>query len=273
MTKKKDIIHRNYFKENNESILENGKVIYLNNPIEPEMIWVDSSTFIMGAIAEQGNDCLYNEKPAHQVTVKDFMIGKYQITQAQWKSVLSKNPSHFKGDNLPVECVSWDDVQDFISKLNALKGRQYRLPTEAEWEFAARGGNRSKGYKYSGGNNPDNVAWYYHNSKDKIHPVGKKSPNELGIYDMSGNVYEWCSDWCGDYDSKPQTNPKGPTSGDCRISRGGCWLSGASYTRASLRYVELWPENLCAILGFRLGHSSKQVCRANKQSISKSEKV
>jgi formylglycine-generating enzyme required for sulfatase activity len=206
----------------------------------------------MGCTAEQDRDCSPNEKPAHQVTVGGFYIGKYEVTQAQWKAVTGSNPSYFKGDNLPVEQVSWEDIvgtsgdymtirninyyaDGFIYKLNKLTGKQYRLPTEAEWEYAARGGADSQGYKYSGSNVPGNVAWYGNNSDDKTHPVGTKSPNEPGIYDMSGNVWEWCSDWYGPYSDSPQTDPQGPSSGSYRVLRGGGWSFTASYCRVSGR--------------------------------------
>ena len=223
--------------------------------LEIEMIRVDGGTFMMGATSEQGNDSHVSEKPVHKVTLSGFMIGKYQVTQAQWDAVMGNNPSHFKGDNLPVENVSWNDVQDFISKLNAQTGKQYRLPTEAEWEFAARGGNRSIDYKYSGSNNPDEVTWYYKNSGSNSHPVGTKLSNELGIYDMSGNVWEWCSDWNGTYNITVQTNPQGPSSGSDRVFRGGSWGSSAVCARVSYRYG--WnPDFRRSNLGFRLAHSS-----------------
>jgi len=203
------------------------------NGVTFEMVHVQGGTFMMGCTAEQGSDCFSDEKPAHQVTVSSFNIGKYEVTQAQWKAVMGNNPSYFKGDNLPVENVSWDDVQEFISKLNAKTGKKYRLPTEAEWEFAARGGNSSKGYMYSGSNTLSNVAWYEDNSGEKTHPVGSKQPNELGIYDMSGNVYEWCSDWYGVYTSAAQTNPKGASSGSYRVLRGGSWYNTAVFCRVA----------------------------------------
>ena len=190
----------------------------------------------MGATSEQGS--YYNfEKPVpvHSVTLSSYYIGKTEVTQALWRAVMGNNPTRFEGDNLPVDCVSWGDSQVFIRKLNALTGQNFRLPTEAEWEFACRGGNNSLGYKYSGSDNIDNVAWYDGNSGGKTHPVATKSPNELGIYDMSGNVEEWCSDWRSGYDSGAQTNPKGPYDGSSRVLRGGYWSGCARYCRSSCR--------------------------------------
>ncbi len=191
---------------------------------EPDLIFVEGGTFKMGS-----ND-YYNLKPIHDVTLDSFSIGKYPITQAQWKAVMGNNPSHFKGDNLPVEMVSWEDVQEFIKKLNAKTlpsggGGKYRLPTEAEWEYAARGGQKSQGFEYSGSNNLDEVAWYNENSDNKMHKVGSKKSNELGIYDMSGNVWEWCEDWYDEnyYKNSPSSNPTGATSGEYRVLRGGSW--------------------------------------------------
>jgi formylglycine-generating enzyme required for sulfatase activity len=196
------------------------------NPVEIEMVFVEGGTFTMGNVSERDGAGTYyydDEKPAHMVTVSSFSIGKYEVTQAQWKAILKSNPSYFEGDNLPVENVSWDDVQTFISRLNEATGKNYRLPTEAEWEYAARGSNQSQAYKYSGSNNIGDVAWYYNNSGDKTHPVGKKRANELGLYDMSGNVREWCQDWYGSYSQSQQNNPTGPFYGSNRIGRGGSW--------------------------------------------------
>ena len=198
------------------------------------MVYVEGGTFTMGATPEQGSDAYGDEKPAHQVTLNDFYIGKYEVTQVEWKAVMGENPSYFKGDNLPVECVSWEDCQEFINKLNELTGKNFRLPTEAEWEYAARGGNKSQGYKYSGSNNIDNVAWYTGNS-NRTYPVRQKRANELGLYDMSGNVCEWCQDWYGSYSSSAQTNPTGPGSGDRRVKRGGTWNGRAMAHRLSHR--------------------------------------
>ncbi len=216
-----------------------------------EMVWVDGGTFRMEATSEQGSDAGGDEEPVHSVTLSGFYIGKTEVTQALWKAVMGSNPSCFKGDNLPVEQVSWDDCQEFIRKLNALTGQNFRLPTEAEWEFACRGGNNSRGYKYSGSNYIDNVAWYEDNSGWKIHPVATKLPNELGIYDMSGSVWEWCSDWYGTYSSGAQTNPKGPYDGSCRVRRGGSWIGNARGCRSSYRGLDS-PGNRGLNLGLRL---------------------
>lgn len=191
----------------------------------------------MGATSEQGRDAYDDEKPAHQVTLDDYYIGVTEVTQALWYAVMGKNPSYFTGNsNLPVEKVSWDDCQEFIRKLNQLIGQTFSLPTEAQWEFAARGGNLSKGYKYSGSNTLRKVAWYDNNSNDKTHPVAQKQSNELGLYDMSGNVWEWCQDWYGDYSSSSQRNPMGPSSGSDRVFRGGGWDGSAWNCRVSYRY-------------------------------------
>lgn len=216
-----------------------------------EMVLVQGGTFTMGCTSEQGSDCDRDESPSHRVTVSSFYMSKYEITQKQWVEIMGSNPSYFEGDNLPVELVSWDDVQEFIRKLNAKTGKQYRLPTEAEWEYAARGGTKSKGYKYSGSNTLSNVAWFYANSGNTTHPVGSKMPNELGLYDMSGNVWEWCGDWSGEYGSSAQTNPTGPSSGSYRVLRGGSWYDNAGDCRVSSR-CNYSPDYRDYIMGFRL---------------------
>ena len=219
-----------------------------------EMVRVEGGTFRMGATSEQGSDVWDNEKPVHSVTLSGYYIGKTEVTQALWKAVMGSNPSKFIGDNLPVEMVSWDDCQEFIRELNALTGQNFRLPTEAEWEFACRGGNNSRGYKYSGSNNLGSVAWYDGNSGNKTHPVGTKAPNELGIYDMSGNVWEWCADWYGDYSSGAQTNPTGPYGGSNRVYRGGSWNYDVGRCRSSNRdFYYPWIRDI--ILGLRLALS------------------
>ena len=225
------------------------------------MIAVEGGTFTMGATPEQGSDAYSDEKPAHQVTLSKYYIGETEVTQALWKTVMGKTVSQIAsengestygvGDNYPMYFISWNDCQEFIRKLNVLTGKNFRLPTEAEWEFAARGGINSRGYKYSGSNNVDNVAWYEDNSGDKTHPVKTKQPNELGIYDMSGNVWEWCQDWCGSYSSAAQTNPKGATTGSRRVHRGGSWRGIAGSCRSSYRNLII-PGNRLSNLGFRL---------------------
>ena len=215
------------------------------------MVIVGGGTFTMGATSEQGSNAESDEKPAHQVTLSDYMICKTEVTQELWQAVMGKNRSRFKGDNLPVENVSWNDCQEFIKKLNTLTGLNFRLPTEAEWEYAARGGNKSKGYKYSGSNNISSVAWYKGNASLKTHAVATMSPNELGLYDMSGNVCEWCSDWYGDYSSGSQTNPKGPSSGPIHVHRGGSWSCHARGSRVSKRN-NYNPGNRSYFLGLRL---------------------
>ena len=221
-----------------------------------DMVFVKGGTFTMGCTKEQGSDCGSDEKPSHKVTVGDFYIGKYEVTQKEWEEVMGSNPSGFSncGDNCPVENVSWNDIQEFIRKLNVKTGKKYRLPTEAEWEYAARGGNQSKGYKYSSSNNLDAVAWYTSNSGNKTHSVGTKQPNELGIYDMSGNVWEWVSDWYGNYSSTAASNPKGPISGSHHVNRGGSWSYNAKGCRVANRDGD-GPDRRSNSVGFRLALS------------------
>ena len=217
------------------------------------MIEVKGGTFTMGATSEQGSDADSDEKPAHKVTLSDYYIGKYEVTKEEWRAVMGNNPSGFKGANKPVESVSWYDCQEFIKKLNDLTGLQFRLPTEAEWEYAARGGNKSRGYKYSGSNTIGKVAWYRDNSSWTTGPVGTRRANELGLYDMSGNVYEWCSDWYSSsyYLSSPPTNPTGPSTGSSRVLRGGSWFNDAKLCRVSARNLNN-PGNHHHFIGLRL---------------------
>ena len=204
-----------------------------------EMVYVQGGTFRMGATAEQGIDASRDEK-VHSVTLSDFHIGKYEVTQGLWKEVMGENPSYNKaGDNYPVERVSWEDCQRFIERLNNRIGLKFRLPTEAEWEYAARGGRKSRGYKYSGTTyDLESVAWYNGNSGNETHPVGQKQANELGLYDMSGNVWEWCRDWYGygSYGSSAQTDPTGPQSGAFRVLRGGSYNLDVGFCRVSCRH-------------------------------------
>ena len=213
----------------------NTITIPVKDGISIDMVRVEAGTFTMGATAEM-EDPYDDEKPTHQVTLtNDYYIGKYEVTQALWKAVMGKKPSKFKGDNLPVENVSWDDCKEFISQLNRITGKTFRLPTEAEWEYAARGGKKSRGYQYSGSNDISDVAWYDGNSGNKTHAVGSKQANELGIYDMSGNVWEWCQYWFGSYSSSSQVNPIGANSGSDRVFRGGGWYNNARFCRSSCR--------------------------------------
>ena len=225
-----------------------------------KMVAVEGGTFTMGATSEQGSDAYDWEKPTHSVTLSSYSIGETEVTQALWQAVMGQKPTsdgsqwsstYGLGGNYPAYYVSWNDCQDFIRRLNALTGENFRLPTEAEWEYAARGGNKSRGYKYAGSNTIDNVAWYGDNSGSQTHNVATKSPNELGLYDMSGNVWEWCQDWYGDYSSGSQTNPTGPSSGSIRVYRGGSWLYNARFCRVSSRDYGT-PDYRYIIIGLRL---------------------
>jgi len=253
--------------------------------LEPEMIKVEGGTFNMGS-----NEISDYAKPVHKVTLSNFLIGKYEVTQELWESVMGDNPSEFKGPKRPVEEVSWYDVVEFCNKLSAKEGltpaytidetqkdpkntskydilkwsvtcdfntNGYRLPTEAEWEYAARGGNKSKGYTYSGSDKIDEVAWYYSNiSVEETHEVGKKKPNELGLYDISGNVWEWCWDWYSIdyYSSSSQTNPMGANSGSNRVLRGGSWFNDADGFRVADRFRDN-PGSTTYDIGFRLART------------------
>jgi len=253
--------------------------------VQVDMVRVEGGTFTMGDPGELGSDFYDEERPAHSATLSTFYIGKYEVTQGQWKEVMGNtigqqrdlvNPDYSlrgEGDNYPMYYVSWNDIvgtsgastvingityyaNGFIYKLNQMTGKKYRLPTEAEWEFAARGGNSSRGFKYSGSNTVDDVAWYYNNSGSTSHPVGTKAANELGIFDMSGNVWEWCSDWFDYYSSSFQTNPQGPSTGLYRVNRGGHWsMQNPRYTCVSSRGYDP-PDARYSSHGFRLASSS-----------------
>ncbi len=225
-----------------------GTTTYTVNGVSFKMVSVSGGTFKMGST---DSDADPDEKPVHNVTLSDYQIGETEVTQALWQAVMGTNPSNWLGDNLPVEKVSWNDCQEFITKLNQATGKTFRLPTEAEWEFAARGGTKSQGYKYSGSNTLGDVAWYTDNSNSQTHVVATKQPNELGLYDMSGNVREWCQDWFGDYSSSAQSNPTGATSGSYRVIRGGCWIGTARGCRVTYRSNST-PTLASYYLGFRL---------------------
>ena len=220
------------------------------------MVRVEGGTFTMGATSEQGSDAFDDEKPAHQVTLSSFSIGKYEVTQEEWQAVMGSNPSNFKGAKRPVELVVWCDCEVFIRKLNQMTGKRFRLPTEAEWEYAARGGNRSQGYKYAGSNDIGSVAWYKDNAGSETHPVGQKQSNELGLYDMAGNVCEWCQDsYSKDYYGKsPSTNPVNNTYygiTNFRVLRGGSWKTDADCRVSNRSYG---VEHSCrhSVIGLRL---------------------
>lgn len=213
------------------SQLKPDVVPFMVNGVPFNMVKVKGGSFTMGATSEQGSDAFLEEKPAHQVSLGDFMIGETEVTQRLWVAVMGENPSKIKNDSLPVASVTWVSCLAFLRKLNALTGKQFRLPTEAEWEFAARGGNLSKGYKYSGSDSLSEVAVCDQYASELYHPVASLKPNELGIYDMSGNVSEWCSDWFGAYESDLQTSPTGPKTGEVRVTRGG----GGTLTSTSFR--------------------------------------
>ena len=230
---------------------EENKLSPIIQRLLDNMVYVEGGTFTMGATTEQGSDADSDEKPAHRVTVSSFFIGKYEVTQEEWEAVMGSNPSYFKGAKRPVEMVSWSDCCQFIRKLNSLTGKNFRMLTEAEWEFAARGGNNSRGYKYAGSSILDDVGCYVGNSSSSSHEVGQLDPNELGIYDMSGNVLEWCVDWYGSYESGIQTNPIGASSGSLRVRRGGSWDLNARYCRVSYRN-NFTPDVQINNLGLRL---------------------
>src|SRR5574344_162783 len=234
---------------------------------EMNRVCVEGGTFRMGA---DDGDAYDDEKPVHSVSLSDYYICEHTVTQRLWEETMGSNPSHFKGANLPVEEVSWYDCVNFCNKLSLKYGLKecyqingtsvsllnggkggFRLPTEAEWEYAACGGNKSRGFKYSGSNNLDEVAWYGSNSGSQTHAVCQKNPNELGLYDMSGNVWEWCWDWYGSYPSSSQSNPLGPSTGSYRVFRGGSWINVAGYCRVSFR-IHCTPDFCYYLLGLRL---------------------
>ena len=237
---------------------ENDTQTFTANGVSFVMVAVEGGVFQMGS---DDSDADSDEKPVHQVKLSSYSIGQTEVTQELWEAVMGSNPSNFKGLKRPVEKVSWNDCQTFITKLNALTGQQFRLPTEAEWEFAARGGVKSQGYKYAGSSTIDDVAWYAVNSYNLgsndpnygTHEVATKQPNELGIFDMSGNVYEWCQDWYSStyYSSSVINNPAGPDTSSNRVLRGGSWDGYAGSCRVANRGYDT-PAGTYRYLGLRL---------------------
>lgn len=205
----------------------------LLDSIQNNMVWVTGGRFIMGSDAGEAD-----ERPAYKVTVDGYAISKYPVTQRQWAAIMGTNPSEFVGcDQCPIDKVTWNDAQKFIETLNALTGKKYSLPTEAEWEYAAKGGTNWQAFRYSGSDNIEEVAWYAGNGGRRPHPVGEKQPNTLGLYDMSGNVWEWCLDWYNKnyYEQNEDNNPMGPESGSGRVRRGGSWFTQAGTCKVTTR--------------------------------------
>lgn len=205
----------------------------LLDSIQNNMVWITGGKFIMGNDAGEAD-----ERPAYEVTVDGYAINKYPVTQRQWVAIMGSNPSEFAGcDQCPVDKVTWDDAQRFIEILNELTGKKYALPSEAEWEYAAKGGKNWKQFRYSGSDDIDEVGWYAGNSGRKPHPVGEKMPNSIGLYDMSGNVWEWCQDWYNKfyYEQNEDNNPVGPASGSGKVRRGGSWFTQAANCKTTTR--------------------------------------
>ena len=243
--------NRSNNKSSKSGITESERKSIIANIVN-NMVFVEGGTFMMGASSEPGDDASYWNEPIHEVTISSFYICRYEITQEEWTSVMntSINPSSFKGKKKPVESISWAQCQSFINILNSVSGKHFRLPTEAEWEYASRGGSKTKGFKYSGSNILNEVGWYKGNSSSSTHVVGKLKPNELGLYDMSGNVYEWCSDWFKKYKSNKQYNPTGPQNGTKRVSRGGSWFSKETGCRVYTH--DGGKPDASPVIGFRL---------------------
>ncbi len=244
----------------NETAFTPDLETYTVNGVTFSMVKVKGGTFTMGATDEQGDEANDWEKPTHRVTLSDYSIGQTEVTQELWQAVMGSNPSYYTGNpQLPVENVTWNMCRSFVNKLKELTGLNFRLPTEAEWEFAARGGYRTRGYKYSGSDNINDVAWCWDNLPSQdfgepgygTQPVATRSPNELGAYDMSGNVWEWCQDWYGNYSSVDQSNPTGAFAGMFRIFRGGSWSRSAECCRVSYRNF-YYPETADSGMGLRL---------------------
>ncbi len=257
-----DASHTGWTKVGGDTPTNTSTRTFTANGVSFAMVLVEAGTFTMGATPEQV-DPYSSEKPAHQVTLtKDYYMGETEVTQGLWEAVMGQKPTsdgyqwsstHGLGANYPGYYISWDDVQSFLTKLNSLTGQQFRIPTEAEWEYAARGGKKSQGYQYSGGNTIGDVAWYGDNSGSKKHEVKTRQANELGLYDMSGNVWEWCADWYSSsyYTSAAVTDPTGPTSGSDRVLRGGSWNHDATNCRVANR-LDYSSSARDSDFGFRL---------------------
>jgi formylglycine-generating enzyme required for sulfatase activity len=254
ISKKKKGLNTKPQNENSQSRPAQKKRVL--DQLKANMVYVSGGSFTMGCTSEQ-KDCFDDERPSHQVTLNSFYIGKYEVTQEEWQEVMGSNPSYlyfYDCPKCPVASVSWDDCQRFLEKLNETTGKNFRLPTEAEWEFAARGGNEIKGgYEYAGSNMLTEVGWFRDNSGSKTHPVGRKLPNELGLYDISGNVYEWCNDWYSIdyYRISSSKDPAGPTTGSGWVCRGGGWTDTPATCRVASRNW-LTPGIRISTLGLRL---------------------
>lgn len=244
-----------------ENVLESSLLVSQTERLASDMVLVEGGSFRMGESGEESGYGVSNV-PAHKVVLSSYMISKYEVTQALWEIVMDDNPSQMKGANRPVENVSWEEVNIFIGRLNQITGANYRLPTEAEWEYAARGGSHSRGYAYPGGNDYSAVAWMQDNSLEETHDVGEKGANELGLYDMGGNVSEWCSDWLGKYSARTENNPKGPASGSQKVYRGGNWLSGKEACLSSYRRGAS-VDSKTGARGFRLAMDYRPASEVN----------
>ena len=239
-----------------QSVLESNNKDASIHAIESSMILIDAGIFKMGCTADQGAECTHDEYPVHQVHISSFRLLKTELTQGMWKAVMGINPSgNQRSDQFPVENVSYNDIDIFIERLNKISGHHYRLPTEAEWEFAARGGIKSRATLYSGSDDANNVSWNIGNSSNSSHIVGYKNANELGLFDMSGNVWEWCSDWYGDFHSAEESDPRGSVDGTDKIIRGGSYAGAIWFCRNAIR-MHYAPSYKSHFIGFRLAEDS-----------------